>query len=615
MMRNRSILRPGLVPLVTIAVALVAMLNYAAAMPAGEGSGDSPEPPASADAFRDATVSSGLDFRHFNGMIGEKYIVEVMGSGCALFDYDNDGDLDAYLVQGASLEADGSIDAALFPPAADDLPPRDRLFRNDLTTGSDGQPVVRFVDVTNESGIDARLYGMGAAVGDADGDGDLDLYVTNYGPDQFWRNNGDGTFADASDEAGFATGGAAWSVSATWFDAEGDGDLDLFVARYVAWSRDVHKRCEWFGGRNDYCGPLSFQPLPDQLWLNDGRGHFRDASEETGIAAAPGAGLGVIAGDWNRDGLADLFVANDAMPNHLWINLGGAPPTFEESGFALGVAVGAEGYPEGSMGIAPGDADGDGDEDILLTHFTLQKNTFYRNYDGVFADQTSAIGIDWPSRPWTGFGVGWLEIDGDGWLDLFVANGAVHALDDRVKAGDPFPLGQHNQIFRYDPSARRFAEITGTRGGAAFAPIEVSRGAAFGDIDNDGDTDILVSNNNGPARLLLNVLNPREDGRLEALALDVSSPPDSPQATRRAIVRLKSGREMVRWSRRDGSYASSGSPIPLFVWPGDDEFEALLVERWVASPDEPGGGTYVLDEVSRPPGAGATREAPPLLSP
>lgn len=300
------------------------------------------------------------------------------------------------------------------------------------------------------------------------------------------------------------------------------------------------------------------------------------------------------------------------MPNFLWVNLGppaDAPsgaPRFVEMALDLGVALGGEGFPEGSMGIAAGDPDGDGDEDLLLTHFTLQKNTFYRNLGGVFQDQTASVGLEWPSRPWTGFGVGWLELDGDGWLDLFVANGAVHSLEDRVALGDPYPLRQRNQVF-LNRAGRGFDEAT-ARAGSGLELLDVSRGAAFGDLDDDGDLDIVVANNNGPARVLRNDLLPARAADVAWLGLDLRQPLASgrtrPALLARADLRLADGRTITRWSRADGSYASSADPRILFHWPAAGPAPVALRITW------PGRGGGVPAEVALP---GSAEGKAPLL--
>src|SRR5262245_6169926 len=262
---------------------------------------------AEAPLFAESAAATGLVFTHENGATGNYYLPEPMGSGVALFDYDGDGDLDVFLVQA------GALDGA---PAAN--APTSRLFRNDLSVARDGRRTLRFTDVTERAGVGLRAYGMGVAVADYDGDGDLDLLVTSLGPETLFRNNGDGTFSDVTREAGVSD--ALWSTSAVFLDYDRDGDLDLFVANYVDFSVAGNKTCNDALGARDYCGPREYRPVPDRLYRNEGNGRFSDVTLASGIAKADGNGLGVVAGDFDGDGWLDLYVANDATPNQLWIN-------------------------------------------------------------------------------------------------------------------------------------------------------------------------------------------------------------------------------------------------------------------------------------------------------
>ncbi len=427
--------------------------------------------------FIESAASSGLVFTHANGASGQYYMPEVMGAGAALFDYDNDGDLDVFLVQGGPLAA-AKADA-----------PTSRLFRND------GK--LRFTDVTTAAGVGLRSYGMGAAVGDYDNDGDLDLFVTSFGPDTLYRNNGDGTFTDTTREAGVSD--PLWSTSAAFIDYDRDGDLDLFVANYLDFTIADNKVCHDPVGTRDYCSPRAFRPVPDRLYRNNGGGRFADVSEAAGIARADGNGLGVAVGDYNGDGWLDLYVANDATSNQLWINR--RDGTFVDDGLLSGAALSAAGNPEGSMGIASGDFDRDGDEDLFVTNIIGETFVLYVNDgQGVFEDARVRTGLARPTAAFTGFGTDWFDYDNDGWLDLFVANGAVNIIE--AQRGKPSPYRMRNQLF-HNSGRASFEEIS-SAAGPAFARAEISRGAAFGDVDNDGDIDVLVTTNNGPVRLLLN---------------------------------------------------------------------------------------------------------------
>jgi enediyne biosynthesis protein E4 len=441
---------------------------------------EEPAPP----LFREAAAETGLRFTHDNGAGGQFALPEIMGAGAALFDYDNDGDLDAFLVQS------GPLDRNARPPAGS------RLFRNDLGV-ENGRTFPRYSDVTEAAGIAVNTFGMGAAVGDIDSDGDLDLYVSGFGANTLYRNEGDGTFRDATREAGLVD--ARWSTSAAFVDYDRDGDLDLYVGHYVAFTMAGNKTCTDPVGVRDYCAPAAWPAVPDRLLRNDGDGRFTDVSEPAGITRAYGPALGVAVGDLDADGWPDIYVANDAQPNQLWRNR--RDGTFEDIGLLSGSAVNAGGRPEGSMGIALGDPDNDGDEDIFVSNLVGESHVLYAN-DGTgnFEDARTPAELGRATAAMTGFGTGWFDYDHDGWLDLFIANGAVNIVE--ALRGQPNPFRQRNQLF-HNQGSGRFREVTSVAG-PAFEALEVSRGAAFGDVDSDGDVDILVTNNNGPVRLLLN---------------------------------------------------------------------------------------------------------------
>ncbi len=471
-------------------------MTYDADPSAGRAGG--PEP-----WFEERAAELGIDFVHFNGMTGDYYFSEMMGGGAALFDYDGDGDLDVYLVQGAMLDPGADPETALSPPK-DGVLPSDRLYRNDLGLGTGGSPEPRFVDVTEGLNGAGTGNGMGAAVGDYDGDGDPDLYVTNLGANRLLRNNGDGTFSDVTQESG--TDDSRWSVAATFFDYDGDGRLDLYVGNYVDYRLANHKLCRDAAGRRDYCGPEAYNGVADRLFHNRGDGTFEDVSLSSGVGRPRGKSLGAVAGDFDLDGRLDLYVANDGEPNFLWRNRDGG--TFEEIAIDSGCAVSGEGLPQASMGVDAADYDGDGDLDLFVTHLTGEPNTLYRNDRTAgdrgltFADVSSVAGLGPSSWGSTGFGTHWADLDGDGFLDLPVVNGAVKAIEGAVAAGDPYPLAQRNLLFRGLPGGR-FEEVS-TAAGVSFDLEEVSRGAAFGDVDNNGAVDVLMVNSNGPARLLMN---------------------------------------------------------------------------------------------------------------
>ncbi len=566
--------------------------------------------------FTDRAAELGLDFAHVNGMSGKFYFSEIVGPGGALFDYDNDGDLDVYLVQGHMLGRDQRGDRS--PPSGATGQHRDRLFRNDL---DDGSQSLRFTEVTEESGIRASGYGMGVASGDYDNDGWIDLYVTNFGANQLWRNQGGGadgivTFADVTTEAG--VGEARWSVPATFVDVDVDGWLDLFVGNYVEYTIESHKLCRTLAGAADYCGPHSYRPEPDRLLRNRGRGKdgrvtFEDWSARSGVVSEYGGALGAVAADFNADGWPDLYVGNDGMPNQMWINQKGT--SFHNDALLAGTGVNFMGQPEASMGVTVGDFDADGDEDLFLTHLIRETNTLYLNDgSGLFEDVTHEAGLDTPSWEFTGFGTAWLDYDNDGWLDLLAANGEVKVIPALEARGDPHPLHQTNQLFhnlgKGPRGAVRFAEVT-ARAGDVFRISEVSRGVAVGDVDNDGDADVLLVNNNGPARLLINGVG--QDNHWLGLRLLGGQPARDRLGARVEIARP--GRPSL-WRRAatGGSFLSASDPRVLVGLGGSPEVERVVVtwpggrkEQWQVQADRyttlrEGEGTAVRSPL--PPSAG-----------
>jgi hypothetical protein len=543
------------------------------------------------ELFAERAAATGLVFTHVNGAQGRYYLPEVMGAGAALFDFDNDGDLDVFLVQGGALDRGQSpvaprrgptptpVEAQPAPaPAA-----TSRLFRNDLTVGADGRRSLRFTDVTAAAGVGLRAYGMGVAVGDYDSDSRVDLFVTAFGPDTLYHNNGDGTFTDVTRQAGVSD--AYWSTSAAFVDYDRDGRLDLYVANYVDFTIAANQLCSDPVGARDYCGPRAYHPVPDRLYRNEGNGRFANATEAAGISKADGAGLGVSTGDYNGDGWIDLYVANDATPNQLWINQHNG--SFADEGPLSGSAVNAQGRPEGSMGIASGDVDLDGDEDLFVTNIAGETSVLYVNDGrGSFDDARSRWGLALPTAPFTGFGTSFFDYDNDGWPDLLVANGAVNIVE--AQRGQPSPYRMKNQLFR-NTAARRFEE-TSAAGGAAFARAEIGRGAAFGDIDNDGDVDVVVTNNNGPVRLLLNQAGPStnplaspssgQGSRNHWLAVRVTQATGNRFGVGALVGVERAGRPTLwRRVRSDGSYLSA-SDLRVHFGLGASPLTDGVVVKW-----------------------------------
>ncbi len=507
--------------------------------------------------FREEAAARGLLFEHRSGHRDRYLMPEIMAGGGALCDLDGDGDLDAYLVQSGGLE----VPAARRPP--------NRLFRN----RGEGM----FEDVTETSGAGHRGYGTGVACGDVDRDGDIDLYVTNVGANALLRNDGatgtGGRFSFTDVTAGAGVGHDGWGASAAFFDYDGDGDLDLFVTNYLRWSADHEIDCFDDRGRRDYCSPNNYSsPAPDVLYRNegggpDGRISFTDVTRETGLDAVFGNGLGVLPGDFDGDGRSDLFVANDGMPDQLWINSPGG--RFRDQALLWGCAVDLEGQPKAGMGVAAADIDDDGDLDLLVCNLVNESDSLYLNAGGYFRDHTAASGLAGVSRPFTRFGVAWRDFDNDGILDLFEANGRV------ARKGPPLaadPMAEPNLVFR-GLGGGRFAEVR-PRGGTAEPLYATSRAAAFGDVDGDGGVDVLVVNRDAPAHLLRNVV-PRR-GHWLALRLLNEHGSDALGAT----VEVAAGdRTFRREVRAASSYLASSDPR-LHVGLGPADRVRRVAIRW-----------------------------------
>ena len=431
--------------------------------------------------FVDAESELGLRFDHASGVRGGFLMPEVMGSGLALFDYNGDGDLDVYFV---------NADADLAVPTGN------RLFRRQTDGG--------FQDATTEAGLGDTGYGMGAALGDIDNDGDLDLLVTNDGPNRLYRNNADGTFSDITGSVGIE--GSRWSTSAAFCDIDDDGFLDLYIANYV--TNEPPYACASGSGEPDYCGPNTYRGVPDRLYRNTGA-TFVDISAPSGIAQTARNGLGVVCFDFDGDARDDFLVANDGERNQLWINQGDG--TFVDRGVWFGIATNIEGDTEASMGIALGDVDGDLRLDAFMTHLDGETNTLYlADPFGMLLDSSALAGVGLTSVPYTGFGAALADFDLDADLDLAVANGRVRRgpVSPDPRDGES-PIGAFRRLYA-EPNlimvnnGRGWFDDDCDRAAGFCAATDVSRGLLTGDIDADGDLDILVANANGPARIYRN---------------------------------------------------------------------------------------------------------------
>ena len=427
----------------------------------------------------DVTAEAGVNFKHTHGGVGERYYVETMGSGCAFFDYDNDGDLDIYLVNGAPLPGYSAKET-----------PTNMLYQNQ----GDG----RFTDVTKQAGVGDTGYGIGCAVADYNNDGLVDIFLTNFGSNVLYRNNGDGTFSDVTLAA--RVNDDNWSASAAFVDYDNDGDLDLYVVNYVNFTVENHIKCgQGSRGIRAYCHPNAYDGVADILYRNNGDGTFSDVTMKAGIYNPSGKGLGVVCGDIDNDGDQDIYVANDKTPNFLFRNNGDG--TFSEMGLQSGVGYNEDGVSEAGMGVDLGDYDGDGYLDIFVTNFSNETNTLYQNQrSGFFRDMTYVSGLGVSSLLSLGFGTNFFDFDLDGDLDIYVTNG--HVLDNVELFKDNITYAQPDQLF--GNNGQGFFTDVSEKLGRDFQIAKVGRGAAFGDYDNDGDIDVLISNNNQTANLFRN---------------------------------------------------------------------------------------------------------------
>jgi enediyne biosynthesis protein E4 len=427
--------------------------------------------------FVDATEAVGITFTHANSATSSKHLVETMGGGVALLDYDGDGRLDVFFTNGAKI--------------VDPMPPGGRPDKSDpafwnrlYRQGADG----RFTDVTERAGVSGmpqNHYGMGAAVGDYDNDGDADLYVTSYGGNTLYRNTGQGRFEDVTARAGVAAGG--WSTSAGFFDYDNDGHLDLFVSRYLAWSFQDNRHCgEKKPGYRAYCHPDNFDGVANLLFRNNGDGTFSDVSARAGLAGVSGKGLGVAFADYDDDGRTDVYVANDSFPSFLFRNQADGP--FTEEGLLAGVALNEDGKTFAGMGVDFGDYDNDGRPDLIVTDLSNERYRLFRhNGDGTFRDATNTTGIGAATLAFSGWSTRFFDYDNDGWKDIFVAQG--HVMDTIEKTSPNLRYLQPPLLLRNQSG--RFVRVIA---GSAFEQAWAGRGAAFGDLDNDGDLDAIVSN-------------------------------------------------------------------------------------------------------------------------
>ena len=492
-------------------------------------------------------------FLHTDGRSGMRLFNEFLGSGGGFFDYDGDGDLDIYLVNGA-IQTEGGQDQTT----------HNVLYRNDGDN--------TFTDVTNEAGIGSTAYGVGAAVGDYNNDGDIDLYVTNFGADQLYRNNGDSTFTDVTTHAG--VGNSNWGTSCAFADVDNDGHLDLYVANYAAYAPENDIRCEE-RGVHVYCGPHAYPAVHDTFYKNNGDGTFTDMSALFRPSdLIPQHGLGVTFGDYDADGDTDLYVANDQDPNFLFQNGGSGNflPNFSEVALISGVCYNDMGKEEAGMGTDFGDYDNDGWLDLTVSNYQTETNTVYHNHDGTFfTDNTITSGIAEVTHGYLGWGIKFFDYDNDGYRDIFVANG--HLMDNITRLEKHVTYPQRNLLFR-NLGDGRFANVLSETDGLALE--KVSRGAAIGDYDNDGDLDILVTNCNQRPDLLQNSVGNRNNWIQIQVVGEKSN-----RSGIGAKIKVVTGAHVQYWEVQSGGSYLSFHDLRAHFGVGQAEQIDLLEIRWL----------------------------------
>ena len=532
-------------------------------VPPSQRSQSAPVPPVQLPIFRDVARSVGLDFVHINGASEQRLLPEILGSGGLFFDFDNDGWLDVFLVDGGSV-ADASIARRA----------RHRLYRN-RGNGS-------FEDVTTASGIRHSAYGMGACAGDYDNDGLIDLYVTNVGSNQLYHNDGQRRFTEVPNAGG--ANPSLWSTSCAFLDIDRDGDLDLFVTNYVDAALKKNPFCGIAGPPpvRDYCHPLMYQPLQSVLYRNTGRKSFEDISKSSGIAALRGNGLGVAVTDVDDDGWPDVFVANDAMPNFLFRNDGAG--TFTDIAGTAGIAVTADGKVKAGMGTAFADFNGNGRLGLIVTNHEAEMHSVFLNVDGaVFSDVTVRSGVGPATRPYVGFGVAFFDYDNDGNLDIAIANGHVMANVSLLRGGGTF--AQRNLLLRN--SDGRFQNAT-DHAGPGFSIELVSRALAVGDVDNDGDLDLLVTNNGAGVNLLLNEGSAAASAN--AMLVRVIGTKSNRSGIGTRLTLTTGGRRQLREVQSGSSYLTQNDLRAHFGLGAANRSERLEI-RW------PSGATEVVEDL------------------
>ena len=505
------------------------------------------------------TEGANLHFQHVDGRGGQRYFLETVGSGVAFFDYDADSFLDIYFVNGADL-----------PGFTSKTPPNNKLYRNNRDN--------TFTDVTDKAGVGDTGYGAGCAVGDYNNDGNLDLYVTNFGRNVLYRNNGDGTFTDVTQHSG--VGESRWSLGCAFADYDNDSFVDLYVANYIDFRFEEHQTCTQNGVRT-YCPPESFPGLPDTLYRNNGDGTFTDVTREAGVYHVDSRSMAVVFGDYDDDGFVDCYVGVDAGENLLYHNEGNG--TFTSVGWMAGVEADENGNVQGTMGVDFGDCDNDGFLDLVALNYQEQPNAVYRNVgDGFFNDISFVAGMGY-SLPYVGWGVDFFDVDNDGDRDLFVANG--HLQDEVERYDDTTTYPQLNQLLINNGEGGFFNSMPQSR--SALKLLKVSRGLATGDYDNDGDLDLLISNANDTPDLI------RNDGGNRGNWITIRTiGTKSNRAGIGAKVKLGAGGLTQTDEVRSGSGYLSQNDLRLHFGLGDRKSIDFIEVRW------PSGVVDTLQEIA-----------------
>jgi hypothetical protein len=561
-----------------VVCALSAALVLAGASAGTRAQAQSAKARGSAVKFEDITKAAGINFKHNNGAFGKKWLPETMGPGVAFIDYDNDGWQDILLVNGSDFPGHTTKHTTM------------ALYHNNRNG--------TFTDVTKQAGLAVEMFGMGVAVGDFNNDGYDDIFVTAIGQSRLFKNNGNGTFADATKAAGLL-GPNEFSTSAAWVDYDKDGALDLVVANYVQWTPETDIYCALDGKTKSYCTPEAYKGTSVRLWHNNGNGTFSDVTQKAGLYDSSSKSLGVLAFDANLDGWTDILVSNDTQPNKLYMNNGNG--TFSEKGVPSGIAYNEDGVARAGMGVDAGDYDRSGYPSVVITNFSNQMLALYHNeHNGLFVDEAPQSDVGHASLLTLGFGCFFFDYDLDGWLDLYVANGhiedAIERVQPRVHYAEPPHLFHNN-------GDGKFTETTASAG-AAFASARVARGAAYGDINNDGALDVLVATNGGPATLFKNTGATNHSLRVKLVGTK------SNRDGIGAVVKVTAGSDVQTKTLTSGSsYLSANELVLTFGLAGHTQADSVEI-HWPSGRVDTAKGVAADQVVTFKEGAGSIAANP-----